>query len=95
MKSLVINIKDDTIVDKVLWMLEHFKNDGLEIVSKEDMEALIRIRNYFGENDKTQLEHMAFDVLNRVVKPFINLPTPWKNNLELTDNTKIIINGNV
>jgi hypothetical protein len=45
-------------------------------ISKEDMEALIRIRNYFGENDKTQLEHMAFDVLNRVVKPFINLPTP-------------------
>ena len=35
MKSLVINIKDDTIVDKVLWMLEHFKDDGLEIVSKE------------------------------------------------------------
>ena len=40
MKSLVINIKDDTIVDKVLWMLEHFKNDGLEIVSKDDMEDL-------------------------------------------------------
>ncbi len=40
MKSLVINIKDDTIVDKVLWMLEHFKDDGLEIVSKEDMEDL-------------------------------------------------------
>ena len=40
MKSLVINIKDDTIVDKVLWMLEHFKNDGLEIITKEDMEDL-------------------------------------------------------
>ena len=40
MKSLVINIKDETIVDKVLWMLEHFKNDGLEIVSKEDMDDL-------------------------------------------------------
>ena len=40
MKSLVINIKDDTIVDKVLWILEHFKNDGLEIISKEDMEDL-------------------------------------------------------
>ena len=40
MKSLVINIKDDTIVDKVLWMLEHFKNDWLEIISKEDMEDL-------------------------------------------------------
>ena len=40
MKSLVINIKDETIVDKVLWMLDHFKNDGLEIITKEDMEDL-------------------------------------------------------
>ena len=40
MKSLVINIKDDTIVDKVLWLLDHFKDDGLEVVSKEDMEDL-------------------------------------------------------
>ena len=40
MKSLVINIKDDTIVDKVLWLLDHFKNDGVEVVLKEDMEDL-------------------------------------------------------
>ena len=26
--------------DKVLWLLEHFKNDGLEIVSKEDLDDL-------------------------------------------------------
>jgi hypothetical protein len=36
------------------------------------MQALIRIRNYFGEHDKTQLEHLAYDVLDRVVKPFLN-----------------------
>ena len=40
MKSIVINIKDDNLVDKVLWLLDHFKNDGLEVVSKEDMEDL-------------------------------------------------------
>ncbi len=40
MKSLTINIENDTLVDKVVWLLEHFKNDGLEIVSKEDIEDL-------------------------------------------------------
>ena len=42
------------------------------VITEDDMKALIRIRNYFGENDKTQLEHLAYDVLNRVVKPFLN-----------------------
>ena len=42
------------------------------VVTHEDMKALIRIRNYFGEHDKTQLEHLAYDVLDRVVKPFLN-----------------------
>ena len=40
-------------------------------IAEDDMKALIRIRNYFGENDKTQLDHLAYDVLNRVVKPFL------------------------
>jgi len=40
MQTLTINIANDTLVDKVMWLLEHFKNDGLEIVSKEDMEDL-------------------------------------------------------
>jgi hypothetical protein len=40
MKTLTINIANDTLVDKVMWLLEHFKNDGLEIVSKEDIEDL-------------------------------------------------------
>ena len=40
MNSFVINIKDESLKDKVLWLLEHFKNDGLEIISKEDMEDL-------------------------------------------------------
>lgn len=42
------------------------------VITQEDMQALIRIRNYFGEHDKTQLEHLAYDVLDRVVKPFLN-----------------------
>ncbi len=40
MQSITININNDKLVDKVTWLLEHFKGDGLEIVSKEDMDDL-------------------------------------------------------
>ena len=40
MRSITININNDKLVEKVTWLLEHFKNDGLEIVSKEDMDDL-------------------------------------------------------
>lgn len=40
MQSLIINIKNETLVEKVVWLLEHFKNDGLEIVAKEDLDDL-------------------------------------------------------
>ncbi|MCX6052206.1 MAG: hypothetical protein NTZ60_06790 [Campylobacterales bacterium] len=40
MQSLTINIQNESLVEKVIWLLDHFKNDGLEIVSKEDIEDL-------------------------------------------------------
>ena len=40
MQTLTINIQNETLTEKVLWMLEHFKSDGLEITSREDIEDL-------------------------------------------------------
>lgn len=40
MQTITINIKDEKLTDKVIWLLDHFKNDGVEIVSKEDIEDL-------------------------------------------------------
>ncbi len=40
MQTLTINIQNETLMEKVLWMLEHFKNDGLEISSKENVKDL-------------------------------------------------------
>jgi hypothetical protein len=40
MQSITININNDQLFDKVSWLLEHFKNEGLEIVAKEDMDDL-------------------------------------------------------
>ncbi|NOQ34831.1 MAG: hypothetical protein GQ569_02940 [Methylococcaceae bacterium] len=40
MQTITINIDNDQLAEKVNWFLEHLKNDGLEIVSKEDSEDL-------------------------------------------------------
>lgn len=40
MKSITININNAKLAEKIIWLLEHFKNEGLEIVSKEDMDDL-------------------------------------------------------
>lgn len=34
------SIQNETLTEKVLWLLEHFKNDGLEIFPKEDINDL-------------------------------------------------------
>lgn len=40
MQTLTINIQNESLTEKVLWMLEHFKSDGLEITSNENIEDL-------------------------------------------------------
>ncbi len=33
--QLTIKIKNNNTVEKILWMLEHFKSDGVEIISSD------------------------------------------------------------
>ena len=40
MKSITININNDKLANKVIKLLKSFRNEGLEIVSKEDMNDL-------------------------------------------------------
>ncbi|NKQ37104.1 MAG: hypothetical protein HF973_16005 [Chloroflexi bacterium] len=40
MESIIISIKDRRLADKILWLLEHFQEDGLEIISQEDWDDL-------------------------------------------------------
>jgi hypothetical protein len=40
MQSITININNEQLVDKVMWFLDCLKNDGLEIISKEDIDDL-------------------------------------------------------
>ena len=40
MQTLTVNIQDDIVLDKVISLLEPLKNDGVEIVSQEDLSDL-------------------------------------------------------
>lgn len=37
-------------------------------ITESEIKDLKRIRNYFGEHDKTQLEHLAYSELDKLVK---------------------------
>jgi len=41
MKQLVLNVYNEAIMDKLLWMLEHFKNDGVEIEEYEEWKDIV------------------------------------------------------
>ena len=49
MQSITININNDKLAEKVNWFLDHLKNDGLEIVSKEDFDDLKLLKATRGE----------------------------------------------
>jgi hypothetical protein len=34
--QIAVNFQNDTIAQKVLWMLEHFKNDGVEVIQLDN-----------------------------------------------------------
>ncbi|MBN2637298.1 MAG: hypothetical protein JXR61_13580 [Prolixibacteraceae bacterium] len=40
MKSITINISNEKLANKVIRLLKSFKEEGLEIISKEDMNDL-------------------------------------------------------
>lgn len=53
--QLSLNIKNEEIIENLLWLLEHFKNDGVEIIdidNKYTLETYKKIKNFnFNIND--------------------------------------------
>jgi hypothetical protein len=49
MKTITINVRNEALLDKVTWLLEHFRDEGLEIVEKEDLDDLKAIHTTRGE----------------------------------------------
>lgn len=40
MKTLTITIKNEETKDRIIWFLKHLENEGVEIMSQEDIEDL-------------------------------------------------------
>ncbi len=39
--QVALNFRDESIAQKVLWLLEHFKNDGVEVIPLDDSDTEI------------------------------------------------------
>jgi len=71
--QIAVNIKNDSIAEKVLWMLEHFKNDGVEILklsAKNEKEVLGNFKEGLKEvkaiRDGTLKSRPVADLLNEL-----------------------------
>ena len=43
--QVTINFKNEDIAQKILWILNKFKNDGVEIIQADDIDSLI-LKNF-------------------------------------------------
>ncbi len=59
MKTVTITIKDEDTKDRILWFLKHLENEGVEIMSQEDIEDLKLLAETRGEESIPYSEYLA------------------------------------
>lgn len=68
--QIAVNFENETIAQKVLWMLEHFKNDGVEVVKLDSADDEI-INNF--KDGLNEINLIKQGKLNsRPVEEFLN-----------------------
>ena len=68
--QIAVNFQNDTIAQKVLWMLEHFKNDGVEVIKLDNTDNEV-INNFKdGLNEIHLINRGELD--SRPVQEFLN-----------------------
>ena len=74
--QIAVNFQNDKIAKKVLWLLEHFKDDGVEVTfnsnelktpNKETQKAIIEARK-----SKKNTESITFEDLKKEMKQCLN-----------------------
>ncbi len=68
--QIAVNFQNETIAQKVLWMLEHFKNDGVEVVKLDN--ANDDIINNFKDGLKEISLLKQGKLTSRPVQEFLN-----------------------
>lgn len=68
--QVAVNFENETIAQKVLWMLEHFKNDGVEVIKLDNADDEI-INNFKDGLNEIQLINQG-DLTSRPVQELLN-----------------------
>ena len=68
--QIAINFQNETTAQKVLWMLEHFKNDGVEVVRLDSTDDEI-INNFKDGLNEIHLINQG-ELNSRPVQEFLN-----------------------
>jgi len=68
--QIAVNFQNETIAQKVLWMLEHFKNDGVEVVKLDNTNT--EIINNFKDGLKEISLLKQGKLASRPVQEFLN-----------------------
>jgi len=50
MSQLILNIENENILDKLLWMLKHFESDGVKIVEEKKLPEHTFTDEYIKDN---------------------------------------------
>ena len=68
--QIAVNFKNDEIAKKVLWILEHFQQDGVEIIEIENNET--KILNNFQEGLREVKLIKNQQLKSKAVEDFLN-----------------------
>ncbi|NOQ30449.1 MAG: hypothetical protein GQ570_04920 [Helicobacteraceae bacterium] len=68
--QVAVNFQNETIAQKVLWMLEHFKNDGVEVIKLDNTDDEV-INNFQDGLNEIHLIDQG-ELNSRPVQEFLN-----------------------
>ena len=68
--QVAVNFQNETIAQKVLWMLEHFKNDGVEVIQLDNTDNEV-INNFKDGLNEIHLINQG-ELNSRPVQEFLN-----------------------
>jgi len=68
--QVAVNFQNETIAQKVLWMLEHFKNEGVEVIKLDNTDDEV-INNFKNGLNEIHLINQG-ELNSRPVQEFLN-----------------------
>ena len=74
--QISINFKDESIAQKVLWLLERFKDDGVEIIKIDDSDSEII------DNFKEGLEELDLIKMGKIKPKEVDISKDRINNIK-------------